>query len=215
MREPGQLGGEALCFRSGLTQGDEAVRQPKGERLICLNSASCQDHVEGAALPDETRQSDRAAVDKRNAPAPTKHAKHRTRGRDPQVAPQREFETASHGIPLHRSDDRLAQQHPGRPNQTITFRFVGDFAACQRLEVEARTEVTAFACENGDRARFIGLERGEGRPELVGGLRIDRVAHFWAIDDDRGDRTILLDMDFAHVSGSSNYDGDATLVRSA
>ena len=39
---------------------------------------------------------------------------------DPHVTHQRQLQTAGHSVTLHCSDDRLAEQHPGRTLQAIT-----------------------------------------------------------------------------------------------
>ena len=62
---------------------------------------------------DQPRQPDRAAVDQRHAPAPAEDAEDGVLLGDPQVAPERELETARDGVALDRGDHRLATAASG------------------------------------------------------------------------------------------------------
>ena len=86
---------------------NDAVGEAERKSFISRDRASRQDHVERTRLADEARQADRAAVDQRHAPAPAEHAEPGALRRHAQVAPQRKFEPARHGITLDRGDHRL------------------------------------------------------------------------------------------------------------
>src|SRR3546814_2838215 len=79
-------------------------------RFVGIDRTAGQDHVERAALADDPRQADGAAVDERHAPAAAIDAEYRAGGGDAEVAPEREFEPAGDRVALDRGDHRLFEQ---------------------------------------------------------------------------------------------------------
>src|SRR5206468_995614 len=73
---------------------DQAVREPHAERLLARHTPPGEDHVHRLAVADEPRQAHRAEVDQRHAPAPAEDAEDGVRGRDAEVAPERQLEPA-------------------------------------------------------------------------------------------------------------------------
>ena len=71
------------------------------------------------AVADEAGQPDRAAVAQGHAPAPAVDAEDGVGGRHPQVAPDGQLQPAGHGVALDGGDDRLVEQHPGRPHRPV------------------------------------------------------------------------------------------------
>src|SRR3546814_9030560 len=87
-------GGDLFCKldrgAQRLAVGDDTVGQADALRFVGSNRAPGQDHVERAALADDPRQADGAAVDQRHTPAAAIDAEYRAGGGDAEVAPERE-----------------------------------------------------------------------------------------------------------------------------
>ena len=62
-------------------------------------------------VTDETRQADGPLVNERNPPAAVIHTENGILGSNPQVAPEREFESSSNSIAFYRCNNRLAKEH--------------------------------------------------------------------------------------------------------
>ena len=140
-----------------------------------------EDQVHGAAVPDQPRQPHGAAVDQGDAPAPAEHPEHRVLFGDPQVAPQRQLETAGHRVTTHRGDDRLGQRHPGRAHRAGAGAVRLIHLGCsESLEIGSGTEGSVVAAQHRHRGRVVGVEFAE-RVEQLGRRRaVDRVARLAA-----------------------------------
>ena len=157
------------------------------------------------AVPDEAHEADRAAVHQRNAPAPTEDAEHGVLGRDAEVAPGGELETARDGVPLDRRDDGLAEEHPRRPHRTVPVRRDAAHARRvipHRLQVGPGAELPVRAGEDRDGERLVGIEAAESVGQRLGGGPVDGVGHFGAIDRDHGDRPVHT-VAYAHAAPPS------------
>src|SRR5258708_18724898 len=108
--------GQRLGFGERLAFGHQPVGEPPLESLARADLAASQDHVERTAVTDQARQTNGAAVDQRDAPAPAEHAEPGPLGRHPQVAPQRELEPARHGITFNGGDHRFGEDMARRPH---------------------------------------------------------------------------------------------------
>src|SRR3546814_14292690 len=84
--------GEVDRGGGGLAVSNDAVGEADAGRFVGGDGAPGEEHVEGAALADDSRQPHRSAVDQRYAPASAIDAEHRAFRGDAQVAPEREFE---------------------------------------------------------------------------------------------------------------------------
>jgi len=73
---------------------DDLVQETHSERFLGSEHATGQDHVEGPAEADDSRQPLRAAVDQGHAEAALREAEGRTARGHAQVAPQGELEPA-------------------------------------------------------------------------------------------------------------------------
>src|SRR3546814_3654902 len=87
----GEVGGGG----EGLAVSNDAVGEADAVRFVGGDGAPGEDHVEGAALADDSRQPHRSAVDQRYAPASAIDAEHRAFRGDAQVAPERELDRKS------------------------------------------------------------------------------------------------------------------------
>ena len=145
------------------------------------------------AVADQPWQPDRSAVDQRHAPPPAVDAEDRVGRGHPQVAPERELETAGDGEAFDGGDDRLRQQHPRRPHRTID-RHVGvdvvPAAGADRLEIGAGAERATGPGQHGDGKVVVGLEGSERRCQRGGGRAVDGVADVGPVDRDDRDGAI-------------------------
>jgi photosystem II stability/assembly factor-like uncharacterized protein len=134
---------------------------------------------------------DRAAVDERNAPASTVNPEDGVGGGDAQVAPQREFEAARHGVALDRGDHRLAEQHARGPHGAVAV-VVHLIAAtlAHGLEVRPGAEGSAGAGQHGDASVVVGVEAPERVRQRRGRRAVDAVLHFRAVDGDDRNRSV-------------------------
>src|SRR5581483_11570860 len=78
-----------------------------------------EDHVHGPAGADEAGQAHRAAVDQRHAPPAAEDTEDGGLVRDPQVAPQGQFQAAGHGVAGYRRDDRLGQPQAAHAHRRV------------------------------------------------------------------------------------------------
>src|SRR6185369_2924615 len=105
--------GDAPRERLGLlarpARRHDAVGEAEGERFARVHRPSGQDHIERARQTDKPWQPHGAAVDERDAPPATEDAEHRRPSRHPQVAHQRQLETAGDRVALDGGDRRLRE----------------------------------------------------------------------------------------------------------
>ena len=141
------------------------------------------------ARADQPRQPHGAAVDQRHAPAAAEHAEHRVLLGDPQVAPQRELETAGDRVAGDRGDHRLREPHPARAHRAVAVAL--DAVAprpARLLQVGARAEDAALAVEHRDGGVLVGVEVAERLGQSGRGRAVDRVAPLGAREQHRRDR---------------------------
>ncbi|MCY1428864.1 hypothetical protein D9M71_447630 [compost metagenome] len=192
-----------LRYLACLAAGHHAGGQADGQRLVGLDRTAGEDQVEGATLTDDARQTHGAAVDQRHAEAPAEHAAHGVLGHHPQVGEQRQLQPAGHGMAFDGGDQRLGQLHAARPHRPVAFHLqaiaplatLGD--GCQ---VGTGAEGPAATGEHRHPRLLVHLEGTQGIGQRLSGGSVDRVAHGGAIDDQGGDRTVLLDN---HVHGGA------------
>src|SRR5262245_19134807 len=181
----------------------DPVREPHGERLVARHAAAGEDHVEGAAVPDEAGEPHGAAVDQRDAPPSAVHPEHRVPCGDAQVTPQRELEPAGDGVTLDGGDDRLVEQHARRPHGPVAVRG-RPIAPAGRdgLEVRAGAERAPGAGEHGHRAVVVAAEGAERLGQSLRRRAIDRVADLRTVDGHDDDAIIVIDAYRAHAVSS-------------
>ena len=158
--------------------------------------ATGEHEIEGLALPYQPGQANGPAVHERHPEAPAVHAEHGVGGRDPQIAPQGELETARHRVALYGGDHRLGQLEAGGahgPGPVLENRPGVPFGQC--LQVGSCTEVASLAGQDGHRGTRVGLERLEGPEQLAGGERVDGVAPLGPADAHHADRPVPCDLD--------------------
>src|SRR5262245_32685678 len=112
--ERGEIVRELLRFLERATLRHDPVRETHHARLVAGDAAAGEDQVERVRVADQAGEPDGAAVDQRHAPAAAEHAEDGVLGGDAQVAPERELEPARDGVPLHRGDHRLREEHARR-----------------------------------------------------------------------------------------------------
>src|SRR4051794_13406359 len=170
--------------------GDDAPVECLGR----VDDAPAEDQVEPAAEADDARQALRAAVDQGHAPAALGEAELRILGRDPQIAPQRELESARQAPSGDRGDGRLGGRAPGEAERARLAHQAGA-ERIDRLEVGTRAEGHAPGAGDDQHARaVVGLELLERVLQRVGRRSVDGVAPLLAIDgEDSGGADALED----------------------
>lgn len=76
-------------------------------RLLRIDHVAGQDHLQRAALPDEPRQTDGAAVSGDDSELDFRQPELRVLAREPDVAGERELQAAAEREAVHGSDHRL------------------------------------------------------------------------------------------------------------
>src|SRR6266540_3024355 len=185
-----ELPRQLLGGRARGAVGDDAVREPDREGLLGADRTPGQDEVESPGEAEEARQQHGAAVDKRDAEAAVEDAEDRVLVGDPQVAPERELESARDRIAGDGGDHRLREQHPRRAHRPVAVRLE---PVRERLQVRSRAESATGAEEHGDR-RIRFLERAKGVGERLGVLAVDGVAHLRPVEDDGVNGAVALDL---------------------
>ena len=145
-RSRGRAGG----FERG-TGFTNPVRQADAQCLVALHAASGDDHVERGTHSDEAGEPDGAAIDEWHAPAAAEHAERGV------AATRRSHHTASLRPPATAKPSTaaitgLSRSMRGRPHRPVALLdHAVAFAACDRLQIGARTERAARASEDRDR----------------------------------------------------------------
>src|SRR5439155_3968105 len=80
-------------------------------RNMSRAAPACKNQVKRMTAIDKTRQADCTLVNERNPPAAVIHTENGILGSNPQVAPEREFESSSNSIAFYRCNNRLAKEH--------------------------------------------------------------------------------------------------------
>src|SRR5581483_245100 len=174
---------------------DDLGHEADPKRLLCLDDPAGEDQVETAAEADDPRQSLRAAVDQRHAPASLGEPEARPARGDPQVAPQRQLEPARQAPAFDRGDRRLRGRQPGEPERPA-LRAQPRPERVERLEVGAGAERDAAgAGQHQDPSLVVGHEPRVALGERVGRRPVHRVAPLGPVDreDGRGAAALVGD----------------------
>jgi hypothetical protein len=131
------------------------------------------------------RQTHRAAVDERHAPAAAKDAEHGARLDDAQIAPQRQLETASNSVAADGRNPRLLGLEARRSERSCARRLQAD-RVVERTQIGARAKRTVGAGEHADMHRRVGVNGDHRLKERVGRRLVDRIACVQAINGDDG-----------------------------
>ena len=172
---------------------DDLVQETHSERFLGGDHATGQDHVEGPAEADDSRQPLRAAVDQGHAEAPLREAEGRTARGHAQVAPQGELEPAGQAPARDRRDRRLRRDPPGEAERPLRQHQPRD-ERLDGLEVGAGAEgLLAAAGEHEDARLVVGLEALDGTGEQLGGGPVDGVTALGTVDGEhRGGAAVLV-----------------------
>ena len=211
LRETGDLLGHRLGGGPGLAAADDLLAKPDPQRLLRLDLAAGHDDLERPALADEAGQTDRAAIDQGDAPAPAIDAEIGVMRHHPDIAPERELHAAGHGRSLDRRDQRLVHLQPRRAHRSTRRRSValGKGEALDDLALEASgigeglrifqvpagAEGTAFAPEHDRGDVRVGVELPEGLRQRDGAVRVHGIACLGAAVDHGRDLAFALDAD--------------------
>src|SRR5438067_6872300 len=161
-------------------------------------------------MADQSRQPDGSEIDQGHAEAATEDPEGGVLRDHPHIRPQRQFHAAGDRETLHRRDYGFRQTQPAWPHRrnrivTADLAFFMGVAGCHRLEVSARTKVSARAGKDGHRGGGIGVERPERIEQFPRCRAIDGVTTMRTVDRDDGDRSVVFNkhrIDVGHVSGS-------------
>jgi hypothetical protein len=168
--------------------GDEA----HALRLVGLDDAAREDHVERAAQAHDARQALRAAVDQRDAEAALGEAEPAGLGGDAQVAPQRQLEPPGQAPAGDRGDRGLRRDQAGEAERAVV-ELQPRPEGLDRLEVGAGAEgQLAGAGQHQHAGVRVVDEALVGGGQQVGGRAVDRVAALLAIDREDGGRATAL-----------------------
>jgi hypothetical protein len=157
-------------------------------RLFAGHAPPGQNHVHGAAVTDEPRQTHRPKVHQRNAETPAIDAEGRIARRDAQITPQGKFQSAGDGMAFDGRDDRLLELHTRWPHGGITpLDAVAAPAGSGLLQIEPGTEGATSSREDRHGERSVSIEATQRFGERAGGRRVDGIAGGRPVDrDDRG-----------------------------
>ena len=144
------------AFSASFTGRHDAIGQAHRQGLGGVDAAAGEDHVHRAAVADQPRQPNRAAVDQRDAPASAEDAHGRVLLHHPQVAPQRQFQAAGHRVPADSGDHRFGQHHPARAHRPWPRAMGGvDVGGTERLEIGTGTEGSVVTPQHRDRRGLV------------------------------------------------------------
>src|SRR5438093_8301 len=169
-----------------------------GARLGALGLARVhrparEDQIERAAEADDRRQSHRAAVDQRQAPAAVEDAHDRILLDHAEIAPEGQLEAARDSVTRHGGDHRLGEPHARRAHRPLAVRAgVPRRRRREGLEIEARAEGAVGAPEHGDARLAVALEGAERGAQRCGRRRIHRVPPRGPVEDDRRHGAVRL-----------------------
>ena len=107
LRERRDLLGELEGAIEMAARLDDLVDEADPVRLLGVDGAAGEDHLEGAAHADDPWQALGAAVDQGHAPSPLEETEGRAAGGDPQVAPERQLDASRQAPALDRGDRGL------------------------------------------------------------------------------------------------------------
>src|SRR5229473_6095882 len=104
------------------------------------------------AHTNETRQTHRAAINKRHSPTATEHSHLRVFVHYSQIAPERQLQTASHRIAINGGNDWFAEQHPAGTHGAFAFRLIDIVKVLvgQRFEIIPGTERSVVSTEHAN-----------------------------------------------------------------
>src|SRR5690606_20204911 len=89
----------------------DAICKADLQSFCRINRAACEDQIHRARMADETRQTYRAAINKRHAPAATKNTHYRIFFHHTHVAPEREFKPACNSMTRNGGNHRFVENH--------------------------------------------------------------------------------------------------------
>ena len=171
--------------------GTTRFTSPIASASVGVDGATGQDQVHRPALADESRQADGSAVDERHAVPAAEHAEHGILRRDPQVAPQRDLQSAGDGVPLDGGDDGLGQAQSRRTHRTVAVGSdpVG-LGRSLGVQVGAGAERATRAAEHGHTQRGVRVEGPQRIGEQRRGRPVNSVAPLRTVDEYREDGAV-------------------------
>src|SRR5207244_1318354 len=192
-REGGDRARERLGFLARLALRHDPAREADALGLARVHRPAREDQIERAAEADDRRQSHRAAVEQRDAPAAVEDAHDRVLLDHAEVAPEGQLEAAGDGVARHGGDHRLAEPHARRAHGPFAVR-AGVLRRRRRdgLEIEARAEGAVGAPEHGDARLAVALEGAERGAQRCGRRRVHRVPPLGSVEDDRRHGAVRL-----------------------
>src|SRR5436309_1094138 len=172
---------------------DDPAREADALGLARVHRPAREDQIERAAEADDRRQSRRAAVDQRHAPAAVEDAHDRVLLDHAEVAPQSQLEAAGDGVARHGGDHRLAEPHARRAHGPFAVRAgVPRRRRREGLEIVARAEGAVGAPEHGGTRLAVALEGAERGAQRCGRRRVHRVPPRGSVEDDRRHGAVRL-----------------------
>jgi len=143
--------------------------------------------------PHDAREALGPTVGVGHAPAPRQTAELGIGGTNADVAPRRQFATAGETVPIEGGDRRLARIQAGEAHRSGLVEVVVLEQAHPILEVRAGTErEIARARHHEDAHAFILRKRVDRATEADGGVPVDAVALFGAVDAQDADRAAVF-----------------------
>src|SRR5579885_112864 len=182
--------------------GHHAVCKSHGKGFRRADAAARQNHVESARLPDKARQAHRAAVNQRHAPSAAEHTEDGALLGHAQIAPQRQFQSACHGMAADRCNDGLGKAKARRPHRRADvepIRRIGGrncevpAAGSNGFQVGARAECAARAPQYGDVCALVVFELQERLGQRFRRGAVHGVAHIRAVQNHGCHRSVALD----------------------
>jgi hypothetical protein len=146
-----------LRLNERLTPTHHSICETERSRFVSVNGSPCQNHIQRAAVANESWQPDSATIYEWHPPSPAEYSKNRGFGGDPQITPQGQFKAASYRVAFHGSNDRFVQQHPTHAKRPLSLRlvhFVEISFGCE-LQVISRTEGFTDAAKDSGALRGV------------------------------------------------------------
>ena len=210
LRENCDLMCECLSPRPCLALGNDVLAEADPFALLGHHLASRQYELEGPAFPYESRQPDRAPIDKRDTPAAAVHAEVGGLFHDPEVGPHRQLHPTSNCGPCDCGNDRLVELKATGPHGShrdvtaiaVVAAVARDRKLRQRLwlaerssvfQIPTSTEGATFTPKDRNRGLVVCIEFEERVVERCRTLGVHGVARLGPGVDDRPHVARLLD----------------------
>jgi hypothetical protein len=135
-------------------------------------------------------------VDQRHAEAPTEHPEHGICRHHPQVSQQCQLQAARYRMAFDGGDQRLAQQHATRPHGPVALllQAIAPLVPCRhRAQIGAGADGATGAGKHRHPRRLVAFELAQRGGQSIGSRPVDGVAHVGAVDNQGGNRAVLLD----------------------